>query len=467
MSDTDLQLLARYTRHHVEDAFAEVVRRHLDLVHSAALRQVRSPQLAEEVAQSVFADLARNAHRLTPDTILTAWLYQVTRRTAIDVVRREARRQLREQIATEMNTLNATAADWMHIEPLLDEAMHALDDADRAAVLLRYFENKSLREVGQTLGTSDDTAQKRVSRAVERLREFFAKRGVTVGPSGLIIVISANAVQAAPVGLAVTIASAAALAGTMIATTASASATKAIAMTTLQKITIGAALVATVGIGINEAQKASTLQSQLQKLQQRQAPLAGKIQQLQTERDDAMKQLAALKDQIERSKSNSVELLRLRGEAASLRSRLAAKESDFEKLTTESIHGQFRPRTDWSDKGNQDPFATVETMLWASSQKQRDRLEDVATPQALADTAWPLFPHEQPPILTVGAVHLISTVMNQQGTRAAVTAFVREDFLAPPGGGPYSVNKLQGWQLIKSDSGWKISKMLFFDTGHN
>src|SRR6266850_260272 len=178
MSNTDLQLLQRYTRDRVEDAFAQIVRRHVDLVHSAALRQVRSPQLAEEVAQSAFTDLARNAHRLAPDTILSAWLYQVTRRTAIDVVRREARRQLHEQIATEMNALNAAASDWTHIEPLLDEAMHALDETDRTAVLLRYFENKSLRDVGQTLGMSDDAAQKRVSRAVERLREFFAKRGV-------------------------------------------------------------------------------------------------------------------------------------------------------------------------------------------------------------------------------------------------------------------------------------------------
>jgi RNA polymerase sigma factor (sigma-70 family) len=137
MSDTDLELLARYTRRNAEDAFAEIVRRHLDLVHSAALRQVRSPQLAEEVAQSTFIKLARQARQLASDTILSAWLYQVTRREAIDVVRREARRQLREQIATEMNTMNATAVDWTHIEPLLDEAMHALDATDRTAVLLR------------------------------------------------------------------------------------------------------------------------------------------------------------------------------------------------------------------------------------------------------------------------------------------------------------------------------------------
>src|SRR6185295_9040846 len=180
MTDTDLELLRHYARDHAEDAFAELVRRHLDLVHSAAIRQVRSSQLAEEVAQSVFTDLARNAGKLQPDTILTALLYQVTRRTAIDVVRREARRQLREQIATEMNAMNATADDWTHIEPLLDEAMSALDETDRAAVLLRYFENKSLREVGVSLGTSDDAAQKRVNRALERLRKFFAKRGLTV-----------------------------------------------------------------------------------------------------------------------------------------------------------------------------------------------------------------------------------------------------------------------------------------------
>src|ERR1041385_4850231 len=126
MSDTDLELLARYARHHAEDAFAELVRRHLGLVYSAGLRQVRSPQLAEEVAQSVFVDLARNATRLKPDTILTAWLYQVTRRTAIDVVRREASRQLREQVSVELTAMNATANDWTEVEPLLDEAMHAL-----------------------------------------------------------------------------------------------------------------------------------------------------------------------------------------------------------------------------------------------------------------------------------------------------------------------------------------------------
>jgi RNA polymerase sigma factor (sigma-70 family) len=167
MSDTDSGLLVRYSREGAEDAFAEIVRRYLNLIYSVALRQVRSPQLAEEIAQSAFTELARNAHRLAPDTVLAAWLYTVTHRAALNVVRREARRQLREQIASEMNALNTTIDDWTHIAPLLEEAMQALDETDRAAVLLRYFENKPLREVGQLLGTSDDTAQKRVSRTMQ------------------------------------------------------------------------------------------------------------------------------------------------------------------------------------------------------------------------------------------------------------------------------------------------------------
>jgi hypothetical protein len=143
-----------------------------------------------------------------------------------------------------MNAMNATPADWTQIEPLLDDAMDALDDTDRTAVLLRFFENKSLREVGQTLGTSDDTARKRVNRAIEHLREFFAKRGVTVGASGLVVGISVNAVHAAPVGLVLTISAAAARGGTTTTATTIATTTKAIAMTVTQKVLMTAVLAA-------------------------------------------------------------------------------------------------------------------------------------------------------------------------------------------------------------------------------
>jgi RNA polymerase sigma factor (sigma-70 family) len=265
MVATDADLLRQFARGESQDAFAEIVRRHLDLVHSAALRQVRSAQLAEEIAQSVFADLSREAGKLKADTILTAWLYAVTRRTAVDVIRKESRRQRREQIAAELNAMNSTKAGWMDLEPLLDEAMAALDETDRAAVLLRFFENKSLREVGGQLGVSDDAAQKRVGRAVEKLREFLSKHNVTMGASGLAILISANAVQSAPASLAVSI-GATALTGTAVAGSTVIAATKTIAMTTLQKIIVGAALVAAVGTGIYEAHQGRQLREQMASL---------------------------------------------------------------------------------------------------------------------------------------------------------------------------------------------------------
>jgi RNA polymerase sigma factor (sigma-70 family) len=370
MMTSDLDLLGQFTRDHSQDAFTTLVNRHVNLVYSAALRQVRSPQLAEEVSQSVFSDLARNAGKLKPDTILTAWLYQVARRTAIDVVRREARRQLREQIATETNAMNATTADWTHIEPFLDEAMHTLDETDRAAVLLRYFENKSLREVGESLGASEDAAQKRVSRAVERLREFFAKRNMTVGAGGLTVLISANAVQAAPVGLAATVATAAVLAGTAASTSTVIAATKAIAMTTIQKTLITATIAAAVGTGIYEVHQAAQLRGQVQTLQQQQAPLAEQIRQLQRERDDAKNRLVELETENAQLKSNqnAAELLKLRGEVARLRNdvndptdasakALVAKMNKLKQRLAETPNAkipelQFLTEQDWLNAAN-------------------------------------------------------------------------------------------------------------------
>src|SRR5204863_3821170 len=154
--------------------------------------------------------------RLKADTVLSAWLYQVSRRTAVDVVRRESRRQLREELAMELADMNAQPSIWTQIEPFLEEAMESLDPAERTAILLRFFENRNLREVGQSLGTSEDAAQKRVSRAVERLREFLSHRGVSVGASGLALALSANAVQSAPLGLATAISISAALTGTAL-----------------------------------------------------------------------------------------------------------------------------------------------------------------------------------------------------------------------------------------------------------
>jgi len=324
MTESDLELLDQYARDGIESAFAEIVRRHVNLVYSAALRQVRSPQLAEEVAQSVFTDLARDAKRLATDTILTAWLYQVTRRTAIDVVRRESRRQLREQIATEMNAMNATAEDWTQIEPLLDEAMEALDATDRTAVLLRYFENQSFRQVGERLGTSDDAAQKRVSRAVERLREFFSKRGVAVGASGIVAIISANAVQAAPVGLALTISTTATMGTTAAVAATTATVTKVIVMTTLQKTVIATAIVVAAGAGIYEAHQATQARKENEALQEKQAVLTKQVEALQLERDETSNRLAMASTAAPRPEQKPSEVLKLRGQVGALQQTLSS-----------------------------------------------------------------------------------------------------------------------------------------------
>jgi len=339
MMTADSQLLHDYAQGKSQDAFAELVRRHVNLVYSAAMRQVRSPQLAEEISQSVFADLASAAARLKPDTIVTAWLYQVTRRTAIDVIRRESRRQARERLAAEMAAMNTTA-DWSHIEPLLDEAMEALDETDRAAVLLRYFENKSLREVGESLGTSDDAAQKRVIRAVERLREFFSKRGIAIAASGLIVLISANAVQAAPVALAGTISTAALLTGTSIHGSTAAAATKVIAMTTLQKAVIGATVVILAGAGIYEARQNVQLQEQARTVQKQQAHLTAEIQRLQQEHDDAARRADTLSVENAQLKSNQTT-----AELLSLRSKVTQFEAEEKDPTISAAK-------DWLDKVN-------------------------------------------------------------------------------------------------------------------
>ena len=211
---TDSQLLNAYTEHRSEPAFAELVRRHVDFVYSAARRMVCDPHLAEDVTQGTFVALARGARRLSERSSLAGWLHRTAQNIAAQTVRTTERRRAREQEAAAMTELLAGPPDaaWERIAPHLDAALGELNDADREAVLLRYFQNQDFHSLGRTLGVSDDTAQKRVSRAVERLRAFFAQRGVTVGASGLVLVLSTNAVQAAPTGLASTISTAALLA---------------------------------------------------------------------------------------------------------------------------------------------------------------------------------------------------------------------------------------------------------------
>ncbi|MGO8930573.1 MAG: RNA polymerase sigma factor [Limisphaerales bacterium] len=266
----DQRLLSEYSENHAEGAFGELVRRHVDLVYSAALRMVRDAQLAEDVTQGVFLALAQSAGQLKQRPVLSGWLHRTTQNLAANSVRSDVRRRAREQEAAAMNDLLSTepGAAWEDLAPHLDAALGELSEPDRDALLLRYFERKSAREMAQTLGTSEEAAQKRVSRAVERLRELLAKRGVTAGASGLVALLSANAVQAAPIGLALSITASAALAGTAVAALTTATAAKTVAMTTLQKTLLAAALAAAIGVGTHETWQASVLRAQVKRLRQ-------------------------------------------------------------------------------------------------------------------------------------------------------------------------------------------------------
>jgi uncharacterized protein (TIGR03435 family) len=206
MLNDDLTLLREYAKRNSEEAFAALVSRHVNLVYSVALRSVRDPHLAGEITQAVFIILARKADALGPQTILPGWLCRTARYAGANALTIQRRRQRREQEAHMQSILNEAANEpaetWNQIAPLLDGAMGQLGQKDHDALVLRFFENKTFAEVGVALGASEDAAKMRVNRALEKLRKFFTKRGVSSTTAILAGAISANSVQAAPVTLA-------------------------------------------------------------------------------------------------------------------------------------------------------------------------------------------------------------------------------------------------------------------------
>ena len=206
----DNALLREYIERDSEEAFAALVTRHVNKVYSVALRLTGNPHSAEEITQAVFVILARKSRQLGKRVIISGWLYQTARLTAVTFIRGGIRRAHREQEACMQTALNENESNtWMHIAPLLDAAMAGLNEADRHAVVLRFFDGKSLREVGAALGANEEAAKKRVSRALEKLRSFFARRGVSSTTAIIAGAISANSVQAAPPVLAKSVAAAA------------------------------------------------------------------------------------------------------------------------------------------------------------------------------------------------------------------------------------------------------------------
>ena len=197
-----MALVQAYAAEQSESAFAAIVSRHVGLVHSAALRQLRDEHLAQDVTQAVFVILARKAGLLSPETVLSGWLYRTTLFACADVRRREMRRQQREQEALMQASIESQTCDtqtvWAQLAPILEENMARLRDRDRDALVLRFFENKSIKEIATTLGLDERAAQKRVQRALEKLRGSFARRGITFSAALISSAIAGNSVSAAP-----------------------------------------------------------------------------------------------------------------------------------------------------------------------------------------------------------------------------------------------------------------------------
>ena len=306
---TDHELLAEHGSGASAEAFTELVRRHLPLVLSTARRRLAATDQADDVAQQVFTLLARKARTLPQDVILSGWLYRTTCLVAGDQNRSDQRRRQREHHSvTAMNDAQSGSdsdTTWREIQPLLDEAMTCLTERDRDAVVLRFFEGRSLKDVGDALGISPDAAQKRLSRSLDRLRDSLARKHRIVTPATLAAAITAGAIQVAPTSTqAATIAATALSAAS---TGISLGTTSLFAMSTLKTLTVGV-----IGAALVTALV----------LQQK------KLREIQTERDRAIAAAETVDTSAPASTSPAStspaasvdpELLRLRGEVARLR----------------------------------------------------------------------------------------------------------------------------------------------------
>src|SRR5215510_3880416 len=211
------QLLAEYRATGSDEAFRELVGGYIDLVYSAAVRLVNNDtHLAEDVTQTVFLDLARLARTLSPNVMLGGWLHRHTCFVASKSLRAQRRRQLREQHAVEMNSMDQqTGTEFASVASLLDDAINQLGAEDRTAILARFFEQRDFRAVGEALGSTEEAARKRVNRALEKLHLLLKQRGVTLSVAALGSALTTEAVTAAPAGLAAGVA-ASAVAGAAI-----------------------------------------------------------------------------------------------------------------------------------------------------------------------------------------------------------------------------------------------------------
>jgi RNA polymerase sigma factor (sigma-70 family) len=311
------QLLAAYATHGSEEAFRELVGRYVHLVFSTALRLLEGDaHLAEDVTQEVFVRLSRRARALARESLLGGWLHRDTCFVASKAMRRERRRRAREHQAVLMNALpDPSEAELELVAPVLDEAINRLGREDRAAILLRFFEQLDYRGVGAALGSNEDAARMRVTRALEKLRVMLGRRGVTLSAGALGALLASQAVNAAPMGLAASVAGAV-LAGSSAGAGLAATLLKSVFMTKVKFSLISAAILASATTSlVIEQQARARLRETDESLRQQSAQLA-RVQADNQRVSNLAAKAAGVNDR--------EELLRLRADAAALRNQAAS-----------------------------------------------------------------------------------------------------------------------------------------------
>jgi RNA polymerase sigma factor (sigma-70 family) len=346
--NNDTELLRIYVEEHSENAFAELVRQHLNLVYSAALREsAGNTGFAEDIAQAVFTKLAGKARHLLKHPSLAGWLYTTVRFLAANMRRSDQRRRNREEKARIMNEIlsdESPDSTWQQIHPVIDDILHELNETDRTVVVLRFLEDRSLRDVGASMGINENTARMRIDRVLDRLQVLMKKRGITSTASGLAAALAIGVVTPPPAALASSIAATALASSSVVVSSASNTFTllKIMSMTKIRATVIGALVLTGVAVPVWQQTRLSQANSENARLQAQVAelnPLRDKVvQSRQIESDKA--ELERLRNEQANNKS---ELLRLRGmagvarrvesEAAALRTQLALQQNQSNQIS--------------------------------------------------------------------------------------------------------------------------------------
>lgn len=315
----DAELLRRYADSNANDAFAELVRRRVNLVYSVALRQVGGDaHLAEDVTQRVFADLARKARTLSGHAVLSGWLYRSAQFAASDVVRSERRRRAREQEAQTMNETSLSPGaeiEWEKFRPLLDETMGELDDDDRDALALRFFEERSFPEIGSRLELTEDAARKRVARALDKMHGLLSRRGVTSTTAALAMALANQVSVAAPAGLAATVTSAA-LGGAAAGVGAGMTFLKIMSLSKLTAGVAGVCAVVAAGVVFFEVKASKETRSELSAVLRERDDLQAKVRTLEGQVATQTQRATAAEEDVDRLLQGVKDLQTAQGAAA-------------------------------------------------------------------------------------------------------------------------------------------------------